>query len=97
VGDAAGQIDPLTGEGFQYGMDAAEIAAATLDDAFRAGDWSEDRLRPYQEGWLRSFGRDFRWSRIMALPCARYPGVLDASAAVVSAGAPSSSRSGPRS
>ena len=27
VGDAAGQIDPLTGEGIQYAMDAAEIAA----------------------------------------------------------------------
>jgi hypothetical protein len=83
VGDAAGQIDPLTGEGIQYGMDAAEIAATTLDEAFRAGDWSEDRLRPYQEEWLRSFGRDFRWSRTMALACARYPGLLDASAAAV--------------
>jgi flavin-dependent dehydrogenase len=83
VGDAAGQIDPLTGEGIQYGMDAAEIAAGTLDDAFRAGDWSARRLRAYQEHWMRAFGRDFRWSRIMALTCARYPSLLDASAAVV--------------
>jgi len=83
VGDAAGQIDPLTGEGIQYGMDAAEIAASTLDEAFRASDWSERRLSQYQERWMRAFGRDFRWSRIMALCCARYPGLLDASAAVV--------------
>lgn len=83
VGDAAGQIDPLTGEGIQYGMDAAEIAAETLDEAFRVGDCSEARLRRYQDRWLRSFGRDFVWSRRMALACARYPGLLDASAAVV--------------
>src|SRR5262249_47398744 len=83
VGDAAGQIDPLTGEGIQYGMDAAEIAAATLDEAFRAGDWSARRLAPYQERWMRAFGRDFRWSRMMAMTCARYPGLLDASASVV--------------
>jgi menaquinone-9 beta-reductase len=83
VGDAAGHIDPLTGEGIQYGMDAAEIAAGTLDDAFQAGDWSARRLRPYQERWMRAFGRDFRWSRLMALACARHPGFLDASAAVV--------------
>jgi len=83
VGDAAGQIDPLTGEGIQYGMDAAEIAAVTLEAAFRAGDWSEGRLRSYQEAWLRSFGRDFRWSRMMALACARHPALLDASAAAV--------------
>ena len=83
VGDAAGHIDPLTGEGIQYGMDGAEIAAATLDEAFAAGDWSARRLRQYQQSWMRAFGRDFRWSRLMALTCARYPGLLDASAALV--------------
>jgi flavin-dependent dehydrogenase len=64
-------------------MDAAEIAASTLDEAFRASDWSERRLRQYQERWMRAFGRDFHWSRIMARCCARYPGLLDASAAAV--------------
>ena len=30
LADAAAQIDPLTGEGIQYAMDPAEIAAETL-------------------------------------------------------------------
>ena len=37
LGDAAGQIDPLTGEGIQYAMDAAEIAADTLIESLARG------------------------------------------------------------
>ncbi len=98
VGDAAGQIDPLTGEGIQYGMDAAEIAAATLDEAFRAGDWSEGRLRAYQEEWL-SLVRP-RFSLVAdhgagMRPLPRPPRCLGRGRA--DAGAPSSSACGPRS
>ena len=83
VGDAAGHIDPLTGEGIQYGLDAAEMAAETIGDAFEAGDWSAAVLRRYQDRWMASFGRDFRWARAMALAYARHPIFLDAWAAIV--------------
>jgi geranylgeranyl reductase family protein len=80
VGDAAGQIDPLTGEGIQYAMDAAEIAAETLAEAFEAGDLGAPFLRRYHRRWMAAFGRDFRWSRAMARAYIRYPVLLDASA-----------------
>jgi flavin-dependent dehydrogenase len=83
VGDAAGHIDPLTGEGIQYGLDAAEMAAETIAEAFAAGDWSAAVLRRYQERWMTAFGRDFRWARAMAAAYARYPIFLDAWAAIV--------------
>lgn len=83
VGDAAGHIDPLTGEGIQYGLDAAEMAAETIAEAFATGDWSASVLRRYQERWMTAFGRDFRWARAMALAYARYPVLLDAWAAIV--------------
>jgi geranylgeranyl reductase family protein len=82
VGDAAGHIDPLTGEGIQYGMDAAEIAAQTLAEAFTVGDFRARFLKRYQDGWMRSFGWDFMWSKKLARFLGKYPIFLDAWAAV---------------
>ncbi len=82
VGDAAGHIDPLTGEGIQYAMDAAELAAQTLVEAFAANDLRAPFLKRYQARWKRSFGRDFDWSRKMAQVCGKLPIFLDACAAV---------------
>lgn len=83
IGDAAGHIDPLTGEGIQYGMDGAEIAAQTLGEAFAAGDYRAGFLKRYHDRWRRAFGRDFFWSRHMAHWYARHPSALDACAALM--------------
>ncbi len=89
LGDAAAQIDPLTGEGIQYAMDAAEIAADTLIAALAAGDLGASRLKRYQDAWYRAFGSDFAWSARIAALCARHPGLLDAGArALREGGAP---------
>lgn len=80
IGDAAGHIDPLTGEGIQYAMDGAELAAGTLAEAFEAGDLREPFLRRYHRRWMAAFGRDFRWSGAMGRAYVRYPVLLDASA-----------------
>jgi len=82
VGDAAGQIDPLTGEGIQFAMEGAEIAAGTLFESFARGDLSAAFLARYHARWMRAFGDDFAWSRRMSLLTARYPWLLDASAEV---------------
>jgi len=82
VGDAAGHIDPLTGEGIHHAMDAAEIAAQTLGEAFAADDFRASFLKRYHERWQKRFGRDFYWSRKMAQACVRFPIFLDACAAV---------------
>lgn len=83
LGDAAGQIDPMTGEGIQYAMDAAEIAAQTLVEASSAGNFSEAFLRRYHNRWMKSFGNDFAWSRRIAQFTARQPLFLDAGAALM--------------
>jgi geranylgeranyl reductase family protein len=80
IGDAAGQIDPLTGEGIQYAMDAAEMAAQVVDAALAANDLSRGFLQQYHDDWVRKFGRDFRWSRKMSLLAMKYPILLDACA-----------------
>ena len=83
LGDAAGQIDPLTGEGIQYAMDAAEIAAETLAAAFAKGDLSANSLKRYHDGWQAAFGRDFIWSTRFARFYVRHPAFLDAAAATL--------------
>jgi geranylgeranyl reductase family protein len=80
LGDAAGQIDPLTGEGIQYAMDAAEIAADTLIACLANGDLGARHLQRYHDAWRRAFGADFAWSARIATLCGRYPALLDAGA-----------------
>ena len=83
VGDAAGHIDPLTGEGLQYGMDAAQMAADTLVEALVVRDCSSRFLKRYQDRWMRAFGRDFFWSKRMATWYTKYPLFIDAGAALI--------------
>jgi geranylgeranyl reductase family protein len=83
LGDAAGQIDPLTGEGIQYAMDAAEIAADTLIECFADGDLRAGSLQRYHDAWHRAFGADFAWSARIAALCARYPALLDVGASAL--------------
>lgn len=80
LGDAAGQIDPLTGEGIQFAMDAAKIAADTLVEAFAKDDFSEKFLQRYHSQWQKSFGWDFQWSKTFTKFYYRYPFLLDACA-----------------
>ena len=82
VGDAAGHVDPLTGEGIQYALDAGQIAAEVLRRAFDVKDFSADRLERYQSAWMRCFGRDFAWSARMAAVSAKRPVFLDAFASL---------------
>ncbi len=82
VGDAAGQIDPLTGEGIQYAMDAGEIAARTIQEALETSDFSREVMRKYHLGWMSLFGMDFRWSARMASFSGKNPLFLDAFASI---------------
>jgi geranylgeranyl reductase family protein len=83
IGDAAGHIDPLTGEGIQYAMDGGEIAAGVLDEGLAANDLGAAFLARYQDRWMASFGRDFRWSWVMAQATVRFPSFLDGTAALM--------------
>lgn len=83
IGDAAGHIDPLTGEGIHTAMDGAHLAAEELKDALESGDLSAARLERYQDRWMKAFGDDFRWSAMMARVYTRLPIFVEASARVM--------------
>jgi flavin-dependent dehydrogenase len=59
-------------------MDAAHLAAQTIGDAFAAGDFSEKMMKKYHDRWMKLFGRDFFWSKLMVKFYAKYPIFLDA-------------------
>ena len=80
LGDAAGQTDPLTGEGIHTAMVAAKIAARLLHEAFDAGDLSARRLSAYHRAWMREFGRDFSISAAAGHAIDRFPVLLDTAA-----------------
>jgi digeranylgeranylglycerophospholipid reductase len=57
VGDAARQVDPLTGGGIINAMTAGRIAAQVAVDAISTGDTSAGFLTRYEKEWGRSVGR----------------------------------------
>jgi len=83
VGDAAGHVDPLTGEGLQYGIEAGKIAATTLIEGFEQGDLSDRFLKKYHQRWRRAFGWDFAVSSYVAEWFYACPALLDAAADVI--------------
>ncbi len=61
VGDAAGQVKPITGGGIYFGLLAADLAADTLHSAAARDDFSADSLAAYEAAWRRKLGRELRW------------------------------------
>jgi digeranylgeranylglycerophospholipid reductase len=51
VGDAARQIDPITGGGVANACIAGRIAGEVLGEAAQKGDFSLDQLMKYEVGW----------------------------------------------
>jgi len=60
VGDAAGFINPISGEGIYYAMSSGEIAAKIISESLENGDSSEKFLAKYQKIWNRDFGKDIK-------------------------------------
>jgi flavin-dependent dehydrogenase len=83
IGDAAGFIDPLTGEGIQYAIAGSAVAAKVLLEGFKKGNLSARQLKRYQDIWYREWGRDFYWSMKMSLLLYRFPIMLDAAAKLI--------------
>ncbi|MGD8244292.1 MAG: geranylgeranyl reductase family protein [Anaerolineae bacterium] len=57
VGDAARQVDPLTGGGITNAMMAGKLAAKVAAEAIAAGDTSAEYLDRYGRAWRRDIGR----------------------------------------
>ncbi|MFX1476151.1 MAG: geranylgeranyl reductase family protein [Promethearchaeota archaeon] len=58
VGDAAGFVDPLTGEGIYYAMKSGQLAAKTCLQAFEKKRFDSRFLQRYSSACYRSFGKD---------------------------------------
>ncbi|MHC4218224.1 MAG: NAD(P)/FAD-dependent oxidoreductase, partial [Planctomycetota bacterium] len=56
VGDAAGYIEPFTGEGMSWALESAEILAASVSD-LSPGDWTPTAARRYRRAWAAGIGR----------------------------------------
>ena len=60
VGDAARQVDPLTGGGIVNAMIAGRLAAEVATGAIEKGDTSQSFLSQYVERWNVSLGRKMK-------------------------------------
>ncbi|MDQ7843889.1 MAG: FAD-dependent monooxygenase [Armatimonadota bacterium] len=60
AGDAAGQVEPLTGQGVSFALRSALFAAEAADRALRSGDCSAAALRRYERQRAAWFGPRIR-------------------------------------
>jgi len=60
VGDAAGQLSPLIGEGIRYVIYAGHLAGDTVVEAIKKLDYSEHFLSKYEMLWRRQYERNHR-------------------------------------
>ncbi len=65
VGDAAGTINPMTGEGIAMALRSAEMAAAAVDQALRQGTGSQEALARYERARLAAFKERWMVSRVL--------------------------------
>jgi geranylgeranyl reductase family protein len=59
-GDAAGFINPITGEGIYYAMVSGQLAASVVADGLKAHDFSRRFFSRYQSLWFNDFGKDLK-------------------------------------
>ena len=62
LGDAAGLIDPFTGEGIGNAMVAAKYAIQAAKKAKEKGDYSQSTLKVYDELLWNEIGKELRTS-----------------------------------
>uniref|UniRef100_A0A7S0UUD0 FAD-binding domain-containing protein n=1 Tax=Polytomella parva TaxID=51329 RepID=A0A7S0UUD0_9CHLO len=78
VGDAAGHIDPLTGEGIHTAMMGGKAAAEAILAMRATGDYSKASTKQYDTKIHNLFTHDFYLSQKMAELVWRFPILLDA-------------------
>lgn len=60
IGDAAGFVNPVSGEGIYYAMASGQIAAEIIQKALESKDTSDKFLSKYQKNWKKDFGKELR-------------------------------------
>eukprot|EP01038_Epipyxis_sp_PR26KG_P014742 gene14742-19816_t len=82
IGDAAGHVDPLTGEGIHTAMIAGKIAAISTIEMFEKNNFSLESCEAYALRCYDNFGYEFLYSSIAARVIYYFPITLDAVACV---------------
>jgi flavin-dependent dehydrogenase len=65
VGDAAGYVEPFSGDGISCALESAEVLADALAGR-TPGDWTPAIARVYQGNWTRRIGRRQHLTRLLA-------------------------------
>jgi len=60
IGDAARQVDPITGGGLTHCLEGGKIAGETVGRAIEEQDFSKEFLTAYEEGWKEAFGKKLK-------------------------------------
>lgn len=60
IGDAAGFVDPINGEGIHTALESAQIAARMANEALLADNLSFTYLSRYEDRWRKAFDLDLR-------------------------------------
>lgn len=60
VGDSAGQVLPIVGEGIRFCIEAGRKAGSALQAALREPTSARNRLNDYEQWWLRAHYRQFQ-------------------------------------
>ena len=73
VGDAAGFVSPLTGEGIYYAMDSGKIASEIISKALEKEDFGAQSLKSYQNIWRKRWGKDLEALRFFHRMLMKWP------------------------
>jgi geranylgeranyl reductase family protein len=74
AGDAAGFVDPFTGEGIAFAIRSGQLAAETAAESMQQGDLTCQGLAPYVARCQREFGESLQYSLGLARLMHRFPG-----------------------
>jgi len=72
VGDSAGQVLPLVGEGIRFSIMAGRKAGAALDGALDEPNNAERHLARYQAWWVGSYFKRFQLAQAVNLRITQY-------------------------
>jgi geranylgeranyl reductase family protein len=76
AGEAAGLVNPLSGEGIAYALESGEMAATHTRRALESGDFSEAALSAYGRALHRRYGADHQAARFLRI-FFKYPWLLN--------------------
>jgi len=76
VGDAAGFVDPFSGEGIKYAFISAKLAAERVVESYENDEFSKHALDSYKRVCYNSFGENLKYSLRLTRLMYKYPNIF---------------------